>query len=177
MAEADLQRFLEKVRSLQAFVQLSEQRPELRAALAACASHAEVVGLARAWGFEIGRRWGETEAAGPGDASLLGGPCPPAGHETTTVLLEGRGFRLERIHSCEAASPPDFWYDQQEHEWVTLLQGSARLQFEDTEAPRDLSRGDSLLIPSRRRHRVVSTDPAPGTVWLALHWHGPDSAS
>jgi cupin 2 domain-containing protein len=176
MAEADLQRFLEKVRNLQAFVQLSEQRPELRAALTACASHAEVVGLARAWGFEIGRRWGETEAAGAGGTTLLGGPCPPAGQETTTVLVDGPGFRLERIHSCGAASPAGFWYDQPEHEWVTLLQGSARLQFEDEELPRDLSRGDSLLIPPRRRHRVLATDPAPGTVWLALFWSDPGPA-
>jgi len=176
MAEADLQRFLEKVQTLQAFVQLSEQRPELRAALAACATHAEVVGLARAWGFEIGRRWGETEAGGPGDASLLGGPCPPAGQETTTVLVEGPGFRLERIHSCGAASPAGFWYDQEEQEWITLLQGSARLQFEDEALPRDLSRGDRLLIRRGRRHRVLATDPAPGTVWLALFWSDPGPA-
>jgi cupin 2 domain-containing protein len=177
MAEADLQRFLEKVRTLQAFVELSERRPELRAALAACTSHGEVVGLARAWGFEIGRRWGEGEAAGGGEASLLGGPCPPAGGETTRVLVEGPGFRLERIHSCEAASPSGFWYDQTEEEWLTLLQGSARLQFEDEERPRDLSRGDSLLIRRGRRHRVLATDPAPGTVWLALFWSDPGPSS
>jgi cupin 2 domain-containing protein len=177
MAEADLRLFLEKVRSLQAFVQLSEERPALRAALAACSSHAEVVGLARAWGFEIGRRWGESGAGSAGSAGLLGGPCPPAGQEMTTVLVQGPGFRLERIHSCEAASPEGFWYDQAEQEWLTLLQGSARLQFEDEDGARDLSRGDSLLIRRGRRHRVLATDPAPGTVWLVLFWSdpGPDS--
>ena len=36
--------------------------------------------------------------------------------------------------------------------------------------PRALSRGDQLLIAAGRRHRVEATDPAPGTVWLALFW-------
>lgn len=176
MAEADLQLFLEKVRSLQAFVALSEEHAGLRAALAACASHGEVVELARAWGFEIGRRWGETAPVHSGCDNLLGGPCPPPGQERTTVLVEGQGFRLERIHSCGAASPAGFWYDQEEQEWVTLLQGSARLQFEDEALPRDLSRGDRLLIRRHRRHRVLATDPAPGTVWLALFWSDPRPA-
>ncbi|NDH40706.1 MAG: ATP-dependent protease subunit HslV [Gammaproteobacteria bacterium] len=30
--------------------------------------------------------------------------------------------------------------------------------------------GDSLLISPHRRHRVVTTDPHPGTLWLALFW-------
>ena len=46
----------------------------------------------------------------------------------------------------------------------------ARLQFEDEPEPRDLCVGDSLLIRAGRRHRVVATDPDPGTLWLALFW-------
>lgn len=86
------------------------------------------------------------------------------------MLQQGPGWRLERIHSCQACSPEGFWYDQSEHEWVTLLQGSALLQFADEASPRPLSRGDGLLIPAHRRHRLLATDPAPGTVWLALFW-------
>ena len=102
--------------------------------------------------------------------NLLAGSCPPEGQELTTVLLERPGLRLERIHSCLAASPEGFWYDQPEHEWVLLLQGSARLQFADEARPRDLCRGDALLIEAGRRHRVVATDGPPGSVWLALFW-------
>jgi cupin 2 domain-containing protein len=170
MAEADLQQFLEKVRQLNAFVALSERQPQLRAALGSCRTHGEVVALARSCGFEIGRRWGEDSSAQAGDDNLLARPCPEPGGETTTVLVETPDLRLERIHSCRAASPEGFWYDQEEHEWVMLLQGSASLQFEDEAASRQLNRGDSLLIRAHRRHRLLATDPPPGSVWLALFW-------
>jgi cupin 2 domain-containing protein len=171
MAEEQLQQFLEKVNQLNAFVARSEAEPELRRRLAACASHAEVVRLARAEGFEIGRRWGETEApAEPGAANLLTGTCPPEGQERSELLVQAPGLRLERIHSCAAASPEGFWYDQAEHEWLTLLQGSAQLAFADDNRTVVLHRGDSLVIAAHRRHRVVATDPAPGTIWLALFW-------
>ena len=85
-------------------------------------------------------------------------------------LIEGPGWRLERIHSCQASSPEGFWYDQSESEWVMVLRGSAKLQFQDEAEPRDLCAGDSLLITPHRRHRVVTTDPDPGTLWLALFW-------
>ncbi len=175
MAEAQLQQFLQKVAALNAFVALSEANPAVREALRQCSTHHDVVGLARGHGFEIGRRWGEEDPAREGatdcgGSNLLAGACPAPGEETTTVLVELPGMRLERIHSCSAASPANGWYDQAEHEWVMLLQGSARLAFSDEELPRNLSRGDALLIEPHRRHRVVATDPAPGTVWLALFW-------
>jgi cupin 2 domain-containing protein len=173
MAEEQLQTFLEKVRQLNAFVARSEERPELREALAACSSHHEVVALARAQGYEIGKRWGEP-VSGPkttgGADNLLHSPCPPAGEERMDVLLEGPGLRLERIHSCSHSTPLGRWYDQPETEWVLLLRGSASLRFEDEAEARDLAPGDSLLIAPRRLHRVVATDPDPGTLWLALFW-------
>jgi cupin 2 domain-containing protein len=171
MAEAQLQQFLDKVHQLNAFVALSEADPGLRQALVACASHDQVVCLARVHGFEIGRRWGESDApTTAGSDNLLAGPCPPPGEERLEVLLREGPFRLERIHSCAASSPEGFWYEQSEHEWVLLLQGSARLRFDDDSPDCSLSRGDSLLIRAGRRHRVEATDPAPGTVWLALFW-------
>ena len=170
MAEAQLQQFLEKVRQLNAFVALSEADPSVRSALRDCSHHHEVVALARHHGFEIGRRWGEVEPARAGEGNLLAGPCPAPGREESRVLASGAHWRLERIHSCQASSPEGFWYDQDDWEWVTLLQGSARLRFADEAEVRELCRGDSLLISPRRRHRVETTDPAPGSVWLALFW-------
>jgi len=173
VADADLERFLEKIRQLNAFVALSERNPTLLDALRHCSHHDEVVALARSHGFEIGRRWGENPPLEPplsGGLSLLGGEPPPQGEERTHVLVATGTMRLERIHSCGASSAPGFWYQQQEEEWVCLLQGRASLQFADEESPRLLQRGESLLIRAGRRHRVVATDPDPGTIWLALFW-------
>jgi len=179
MAEAQLQQFLEKVRQLNAFVALSEAQPELRQALQACDNHHEVVALAAGFGFDIGRRWGD---ASPGanpplradQPNLLSSPCPAPGEELVDTLLRGKRWRLERIHSCRASSPEGFWYDQSEQEWVLLLRGSAKMEFEDEAEPRDLCVGDSLLIAPHRRHRLLTTDPDPGTVWLALFWREDD---
>jgi len=184
MAEAQLQQFLEKIRQLNAFVALSEAQPELREALRACSQHHEVVELAARFGFDIGRRWGDAAtpaAASPAplegisdQANLLSGPCPAAGSERVERLIAGARWRLERIHSCLASSPEGFWYDQPEFEWVLVLRGSARLQFADERGERDLCVGDSLLITPHRRHRLLATDPDPGTLWLALFWSAGD---
>lgn len=191
MAEAQLQQFLDKVRQLNAFVALSEADPCLREELRDCAHHDQVVALARRCGFEIGRRWGEpppaeTLSASPAvDAaaglsappislevphSLLAGSCPPPGEESSEVVFQTPLLRLERIHSCSYGSPDGFWYEQPEEEWVLLLQGSAGLRFEDQDCDLQLRPGDSLAIRAGRRHRVTRTDPAPGTIWLALFW-------
>ncbi|MEN9387376.1 MAG: hypothetical protein RLZZ255_352, partial [Cyanobacteriota bacterium] len=150
-------------------------QPAVRNALRACDQHHEVVALAAQHGFEIGRRWGDSPATSTHPAerasdqsNLFSSLCPPAGEERVDRLIEGPGWRLERIHSCLASSPEGFWYDQAETEWVMVLRGSAQLRFEDEQQPRDLCVGDSLLIAPHRRHRVVTTDPDPGTLWLAL---------
>jgi cupin 2 domain-containing protein len=170
MAAADLERFLEKIHQLNAFVALSERDPALREALIQCDHHHEVVDLARSRGFEIGRRWGEPPVPAPDTSALLSGDAPPPGEEKVDLLLSTPFWRLERIHSCQASSPPGFWYEQSEYEWVCLLRGQASLQFADETSPRLLHTGESLLIKPGRRHRVLATDPRPGTVWLALFW-------
>jgi cupin 2 domain-containing protein len=173
MAEAQLQQFLAKVQALNAFVACSEADPAVRRSLAGCSTHHEVVQLARSLGFEIGRRWGETDSAPAAADNLLTGPPPPPGSERFTVLLETPAWRLELIHSNQAACPAEGWSEQALHEWVVLLQGSALMQLDGESRPRALDRGDQLLIPAGVRHRVLTTDPDPGTVWLALFWSGP----
>ena len=46
-------------------------------------------------------------------------------------ILNTDNLKIERIISKGHISPEDFWYDQVTHEWVLLLQGKARLVFED----------------------------------------------
>lgn len=86
--------------------------------------------------------------------------------ELTTVLQEAHGVRIERIISTGHKSPSDFWYDQPEHEWVLVLKGAARLQFEDRAV--ELLPGDSINIPAHQKHRVEWTSPDEPTVWLAV---------
>jgi cupin 2 domain-containing protein len=88
--------------------------------------------------------------------------------ECVDPLMTRPGLRFERIVSFGQASPPGFWYDQSESEWVLLLAGAARLRFADENEARHLGPGDWLEIPSHRRHRVDWTDPATPTVWLAV---------
>ncbi|MDD3118910.1 MAG: cupin domain-containing protein [Victivallales bacterium] len=75
--------------------------------------------------------------------------------------------RIERIVSDGHASPPGFWYDQEQTEWVMVLAGSAVLRCGEDE-PVTLRPGDWLELPPHCRHRVERT--APRTVWLAIHY-------
>jgi cupin 2 domain-containing protein len=91
--------------------------------------------------------------------------------ELVSVLVRGAAVRIERIVSRGHTSPPDFWYDQDEHEVVFLLAGRARILF-DGEWPREetLEPGDWLEIRAHERHRVTFTEPAENTIWLAVFY-------
>ncbi|MBG0810769.1 cupin domain-containing protein [Methylosinus sp. H3A] len=93
-----------------------------------------------------------------------------AEQEQFLPLLAAPGVRVERIVSFGQASPPGFWFDQDESEWVLLLSGSAGLRFADREDVLTLAPGDYLEIAAHRRHRVEWTDAALPTVWLAVHF-------
>jgi cupin 2 domain-containing protein len=103
-----------------------------------------------------------------GPANLLRDLPAARGGEVTETLLAAPGLRIERIVSHGQASPPGFWYDQADAEWILLLAGAARLRFADEERDRVLVPGDHLDIAAHRRHRVSWTDPTQPTVWLAV---------
>jgi cupin 2 domain-containing protein len=88
--------------------------------------------------------------------------------ELIETLVQAKHVRIERIVSQGHASPPDFWYDQTENEFVLLVQGAARLQFEESIV--ELKPGDWIDIPARRKHRVEWTTPDERTVWLAVFY-------
>lgn len=97
-------------------------------------------------------------------------PQAPQDAEVFNELLTRPGLRIERIVSTGQSSPPDFWYDQEENEWILLLAGAARLRFADEAEARHLKPGDWLDIAARRRHRVDWTQPQEKTIWLALFY-------
>lgn len=90
--------------------------------------------------------------------------------ELIQVLVANRHVRIERIVSHGHSSPDGYWYDQEEQEWVIVLQGAARLQFEDTTV--DMKPGDFVNIPAHKKHRVEWTTSDEPTVWLAVFFMG-----
>ena len=95
---------------------------------------------------------------------------PDLPEELFEVICRAPGLRVERILSRGHASPPDFWYDQEENELVFLLQGQTVLQVEGEASPRTLRPGDYLNLPAHCKHRVNWTDPHTTTVWLAVFY-------
>ena len=92
--------------------------------------------------------------------------------ELFTPLLKASNVRIERIVSHGHASPPGFWYDQDDNEWVVVIEGRAAIEFEGRAEPVELRRGSYMNIPAHAKHRIVSTDPNQKTVWLAVHYRG-----
>lgn len=87
--------------------------------------------------------------------------------ELATVLAGNRNVRIERIVSTGQSSPQDFWYDQDEHEWVAVLKGEAMLVLDDDQSVR-MRPGDQVLIPAHTKHRVEWTTAEEPTIWLAV---------
>ncbi len=90
--------------------------------------------------------------------------------EFVETLLEAEGVRIERIVSQGHASPPGFWYDQDQNEWVLVLRGTAKLLFQGADTSFEMRPGDFIKIPAHKKHRVEWTTPDESTVWLAVHY-------
>ena len=88
--------------------------------------------------------------------------------EQFTDLIKNKNVRIERIVSNGQSSPKDFWYEQEENEFVLLLKGSAILEFENKQVP--LSEGEYINIKAFTKHRVKYTSKTEPTVWLAIFY-------
>ena len=60
MPEKDLINFLKKIEQLNKITELIEKNPIKKKELSDCKNHEEVIILTSKWGFEIGKRWGES---------------------------------------------------------------------------------------------------------------------
>jgi len=75
------------------------------------------------------------------------------GVEVFEDILKSPNLRIERIISKGQSSPEVGWYDQEESEWVIVLEGRAVLEFEEGGAV-TLGKGDYLNIPAHSKHKV-----------------------
>ena len=93
-------------------------------------------------------------------------------HEIVEVLAASRSgaVRIERIVSQGHRSPEGFWYDQDQAEWVLLVQGAASLRFEKNDRLVHLNPGDYLNIAAHEKHRIESTSTSERAIWLAVFY-------
>ena len=95
---------------------------------------------------------------------------PKLPQELFQTLLATSSLKIERIVSNGHSSPPDFWYCEDQHEWVLVVKGEAKLRFDDQNDATHLCAGDYINIPARTRHRVEWTTGAEETIWLAIFY-------
>ena len=84
--------------------------------------------------------------------------------EFLTEIFKTKNIKIERIVSFGQTTD---WYDQDENEFVILLEGNAEIEFEEKRVV-SLKKGDYIIIPSHDRHRVIKTSSNPDCVWLCF---------
>ena len=99
--------------------------------------------------------------------NLFNLPDPLPHNEDIIDLVRSDDIRIERIVSTGQTTPEGQWYDQDEDEWVALIQGEAVLEYENGERL-NLFAGDHVLLPAHCRHRVACTSHNPPCIWIAV---------
>ncbi|MBF0430791.1 MAG: cupin domain-containing protein [Fibrobacteria bacterium] len=89
--------------------------------------------------------------------------------EVMENIFTSQNIRIERILSRGQTSPEQGWYDQDENEWVMVLEGAGILLFE-TGKQITMEKGDYLHIQAHEKHKVSWTTPDDTTIWLAVFY-------
>ncbi len=100
--------------------------------------------------------------------NLLTGVTTSIPNEIFETIISTPNIKIERIISKGHKSEPNFWYDQDQFEWILIVKGEARLQFEDKLIC--LTPGDYLNIAAHQKHRIDWTTPEEETIWLAVFY-------
>jgi cupin 2 domain-containing protein len=90
-------------------------------------------------------------------------------NEEFQELASSAYVKIERIVSTGHRSPEDFWYNQEQNEWVLVLSGKGVIEYEDGQEI-ELIKGDYVNIPAHHKHRVKETSEQEPTVWLAVYY-------
>lgn len=99
--------------------------------------------------------------------NILGNIPTDLSEEVFTNIEQSNSLKIERIVSKGHTSSD--WYDQDQNEWVMVVQGSATIEYDDG-AKFDMEAGSYLNIPAHQRHKVTRTDASIETIWLAIHY-------
>ena len=83
-------------------------------------------------------------------------------------IFKNETIKIEKIVSNGQTSPQNFWYEQEQNEFVLVLEGFAILEFEDKEI--ELKKGDCLNIKAMQKHRVKFTSLDEPTIWFAVFY-------
>lgn len=89
--------------------------------------------------------------------------------EIIQPILSSDTLKIERIISKGQKSPEDFWYEEEQNEFVIVLKGEGSILFEEGEEV-TLFPGDYLNIPAMKKHKVSYTKEDEETVWLAVFY-------
>lgn len=101
------------------------------------------------------------------EGNIFGVSACVSKEEVSNTLFSGKNIKIEQIISSGQISPAEGWYDQELNEWVILLDGKAKLEFEN-KLIKTLKKGDYLMIPAHYRHKVIYTSSKPPCIWLAV---------
>jgi cupin 2 domain-containing protein len=82
--------------------------------------------------------------------------------EVFSTLFQNTTLKIESIRS--SLKTPGQLYNQDQDEWVLLLEGEAQLEIIDE--IRTMYSGDYLFLPKHTQHRVLST--SENALWLAV---------
>ncbi len=78
-------------------------------------------------------------------------------------------IKIQRIVSQGHITIEGEWYDQDDNEWVIVLQGAATISFKD-EDDISLKTGDYINILAHKKHRISWTSESEKTIWIAVHY-------
>ena len=84
-------------------------------------------------------------------------------------IISKDGIKIQRIVSQGHITTDNEWYDQENDEWVIVLQGGATISFEGQDDVH-LNVGDYINIPAHKKHRVSWTSENEKTIWIAVHY-------
>lgn len=87
---------------------------------------------------------------------------PAENNETFSTLFQNGSLKIESIRSW--LKTPGETYNQDQEEWVILLEGEAVLEIDNQIL--NLQKGDYFFIPKHTPHRVLST--SKNAFWLAV---------